>query len=345
VKRSLFLSLSLMTMATISAEDQPSTAAATSTAPGIQPQVPAEQPAPETHDSSFGHALGASASLEAGYDSNAVLLPDNNPTASNKSGLALGADLAAKLRLIDQEDKGVWTEGDHGERLELSVDGSFRDYPSESTARLLRGGIHLIGHERESWGDPGFVLGYNHYAIDGHSAADATNGNLFASHINKDYTNVDIVTLGAEWLRYTQEPDKTGTYVSLGYSHWYLLESGNIHRRLEAGLAVDADHSRLHSESFGGVIPEVGAYWRFGSGQKRGTYDLAANVNYEERWYGGADGFAEKQGIAAISSTLDAWVCSNSTVGIYASWNHRYSNFDPDAYNRYQVGARLTALW
>jgi len=343
VRRSLILSL--VTMAALAAEDQPAatgTAPTANTPPAAQPVMP-----DETHESSssLANSLGANLVLSAGYDSNAILEPTNDPTATDKSGAAFGVDATGKIRLVDQSGKGVWDEGDHGERLLASVDASYRDYPGVSQAEMLRGGVHLVGHERESWGDPGFVLGYNHYNIDHSSAADATNANIFASRIAKDFRNVNIATLGAEWLRYDVDPDKTGIYTTLGYSHWYMLESNNIHRRIEAGLAVDADKSRTRDESFVGLIPDIGGTWRYGAGQKLGTYDFVGSYTYEFRRYGSEDGTQEHQGISDLNASADAWLCNNATFGIYGDWTHRSSNFEANAYTRFQVGARLAANW
>lgn len=355
-RRLLLPVLSLLTAAGAAAEEPspaptpapasttpPAAASPDASLPAATPEAPVLPPA--TTSSGIGRVLGGMASVAAGYDSNVILSPSNNPTPTQKSSLALGADAAATLRLVDEGDHGIWQEGDHGERLRLTVDGMIRDYPSVSDAQLIRGGIHAVGHERASWGDPGFVVGYNHYDIDRKNAADAANGDLFASHVDHSYRQVDVGLVGAEWLRYYQEPDKTGVYGTVGWNHWYLLgEQADVHRRVEGGLAADVDHARTADNSFWGIIPSVGGRWRVGNGEHLGTYDGGLTVSYEARRYGKEDGMtAEHQGIAAANLTLDAWLCPNASAGLYYIWTHRSSNFTVDRYDRQQVGLRVTS--
>ncbi len=245
---------------------------------------------------------------------------------------------------MDEQGKGVWEEGEKGERLRLTVDGSIRDYPKQSQYQLIRGGIHLVGYERAGWGDPGVVVGYNHYDIDRKNAADAGNLDFFGSHIAK--AHVDIALVGVEWLRYIEEPDKTGIFGTAGWSHWFLVDASNVHKRVEVGLAVDGEKARTTPNNFYGVLPSAGAVWRFGGTDSRlGTYDTSLNANYEYRRYGSSGGQSEHQGIFNAQASADAWLCPNATVGLYVIWTHRSSNFSFDQYTRGQYGARLTASW
>ncbi len=91
--------------------------------------------------------------------------------------------------------------------------------------------------------------------------------------------------------------------------------------------------------------PNVGARWRLGNGEKLGTYDGTITGTYEFRRYGSSDGQAERQGIADVQATADAWLCSNASAGLYFIWTHRTSNFSIDRYDREQVGGRITATW
>jgi hypothetical protein len=205
--------------------------------------------------------------------------------------------------------------------------------------------VQAAGHERRSWGDPGFVLGYNHYNIDHETAADAVNGDVYASRIGASYRDVDILMLGCEYLRYPIATDKTGELGMLGYRHWFLMRPSDIRRRIELGLTASLYHARADYESWYGVAPTIAVLWRVGTGQRRGTVDLSGSASYEWRHYGEYAGVSEKQGLFGVTAAADAWTCSHSTLGAYAGYGHRESNFPIDTYSRFQAGLRLVAFW
>jgi hypothetical protein len=350
IRSALLPFLPILAAGALAAEDAPPAAtpapAATTPAGDANASASAAAAPPAAPSKPVGQVLSGMVSVSAGYDSNVILAPSNNPTPTGKSSAMIGADASATLDLIDHGDQGLWQDWGGGERMHLTVDGMIRDYPDQSQFQLIRGGVHLVGSERESWGDPGFVVGYNHYDLDRKDAADAANGDLFASHVGKDYRNVDVAILGAEWLRYIQEPDQTGGYGTLGWNHWLLLgDAADVHRRVEAGLSIDGEKARTSGQTFYGVQPDLGLHWRLGSGERLGTYDGALIATYEFRRYGSTNGQAEHQGIADVQATADAWLCPNASAGIYFIWTHRTSNFTFDRYDREQVGGRITATW
>lgn len=283
--------------------------------------------------------------LSVGYDSNILLEPDNNPSSSDKQGLSLGLDAKGTVRIIDAEGKGLSVASGHARRLSATVSLGAHEYSGHPEAELLRVGAQLMGHQRvQSW-DPGFVVGFNHYDVDRQNAADAINGDLFASRIAPSFEHVDIVLLGVERLIYPLNDNKTGTLLELGYRHWFLIERRDIHRRVEAGLALSSYQAGADFETYRAITPSLAATWRIGSGQRLGTCDLTGSAQYEFREFSSFAGITEHQDILGVSGACDAWVCANATAGVYAGVARRGSNLPSNEYTRFQAGVRLGATW
>jgi hypothetical protein len=315
----------------------------------LAPMLAAEEPtAPTANPTSpavvrpGAHPLTVAADLAVGYDTNVVFQPDVDPDTTDTEGAAISANASGTLRLIDRDGRGLASDHGRGRRLAASVGAGFREYPGHQEAELGRVSATIIGHQRFGAWDPGFVAGYHHYWLDRENAADVANLEAFASRIQGSFKHVDIVVGGIEALSYPEDSDKSGLLANLSYRHWYLPERKNIRRRVEFGISASAMAANAGSASYYGFGPGIGCVWRFGSGEKLGTSDLATKLDYEFRRYHG-DG--PRQGIFGASAGWDAWLCANATAGVFAAFTRRLSDERAEQYARSQAGVRLGVTW
>lgn len=312
------------------------------------PLAPA--PAPTTSDApaesgggSWGDAFGGTLGLRVGYDSNALLEPDPSPAATDSDGVAWGVDASGTLRLIDRRGRGLWAEGPRSRRLALTASAAYRAYPGRDEANLTRVGLRLAGHERRSFADPGAVITFHHYILDGETVADAVGAHVFASKIAGGHRAVDAVFLGGEYIVYADDDDKSGILGTLAWRHWFLASARDIKRRIEIGLALDVYAANAEWASWIGPRPHVGVAWRFGHGERLGTVDTAAALTYEWRRYGEYAGDNETQNIVALEGGADAWLCGWATAGVFAGYGRRDSSLVVNDYDRWQAGVRAGA--
>ncbi|MBA2479752.1 MAG: hypothetical protein H0V44_03740 [Planctomycetes bacterium] len=286
--------------------------------------------------------LTIAADLAVGYDSNAIFQPDVNPDTTDTQGAAIVANGSATLRLIDRDGRGLASDQGRGRRLAAGLGVGIQEYPGHPEAEMGRVSATMMGHQHVGAVDPGFVLGYHHYWLDRENAADVINLEAFASRIRDSFQHIDILVAGAEFLSYPQDEDKSGVLGSLSYRYWYLPERKNIRRRLELGLSASLMRANADYASYTGVSPSIAGLWRFGSGERLGTTDLSAKLDYEFRRYAGG---GPQQSIVGATAGWDAWICANATIGIYAAWTRRISEQTSEQYSRYQAGARLGVTW
>ncbi len=271
-------------------------------------------------------------SVGAGWDSNILLEPDVNPTASDINGLGVSADLKVGFR--------VWNRPELGQRITLSVDGGLAVYPSNHEADLGRFGGAISGTAKLGSFDPGIYAGAHRYWLDGETVANAYGLNPYLAKIWASH--VGVLTLGANWLDYPDEDERSGLLASLEYRHWFLLSPREVSRRIEVGLRGVNYGADSDEESFVGAVPFTGALYRIGAGQRLGTVDVAGRVSYEWRNYSDAD---DTQGIITLAGSADVWVCRVASVGVFAVYTDRSSDIIANEYDRTQVGARATVQW
>ncbi len=271
-------------------------------------------------------------SVGAGWDSNILLEPAVNPTSSDISGAGLSADLKVGFRVLNRPEVG--------QRITLSVDGGIAVYPDNHEADLGRFGGAISGTAKLGGFDPGIYAGAHRYWLDGETVANTYGLNPYLAKI---WTNhVGVLTLGANWLDYPEEEDRSGLLASLEYRHWFLLAPRVVTRRIEVGLRGVDYSADSDVESFVGVVPFAGALYRIGQGQRLGTVDVAGRVSYEWRNYSDAD---DTQGITTLAASADLWVCRVTAVGLYVVYTDRTSDLVANEYDRTQVGARATVQW
>ena len=287
------------------------------------------------------YSLGAM--LSGGYDSNVLHAAANTPTPSGQHSAALGVDAHATVRILDAPEHGLVTADTT--RLAASPSLGYDDYPGHEKERLLRAGGLVVGHQRFGTWDPGLLVSYNHYALDGKSVANVTSGEAFVSHIYPSYKNVDILTGGVQYLAFPTEQDRSGSLIGLGLRHWFLPTAKETRRRIEFGLAVSDYVAKSDVQSYLGITPSLGTSWRLGAVEPTtGTIDLGALAQYEYRGYRETNPLGnerERQQILSLSGNADYWLCRNATLGGYVGLTRRMSNIDPDQYTRFQIGARL----
>jgi hypothetical protein len=302
-------------------------------------------PTPRASTPDRWYSLGGT--LSAGYDSNVLLAADTTPSPSGQHSAALGAEAHATVRILDTPGTGL--VGDDTRRLALGASAGYTDYPDHESQRLLRLGGNLVGHQRFGAWDPGVLLSYNHYELDGKAAANVIGGDAFVSHLYPSYQNVDIATAGVQYLAFPRDHDQTGTLLGLGVRHWFLPYAKDTYRRIEIGLAGSDYLARAHDQSYLGFSPSLGAAWRIGADDPHlGTVDLGALAQFEHRGFRAVNPIGnerEHQQILSLTATGDCWLCANATLGAYGGLARRVSNIPGDQYTRFQVGVRLGVVY
>ncbi|MBA3686109.1 MAG: hypothetical protein H0W72_12850 [Planctomycetes bacterium] len=289
----------------------------------------AAQPAPLQR---FGGAI----SLGAGYDSNVVLLEDQNQVVTELDGFALSAAASGIWRAVARDET----------RINVMLTAADDEYPDHDEQRLLRVGGQITGLFRWRSVNPGFVVGADRFIIDGEGAATAISASATVASIRRDH--VDIAGVEAMQLDYDDIDSASGTLVLASYRHWFLLQPFAARRRVEASVRAGAFRAGTDDESYLTLRPALGWSWRFGAERARGTWDLATALEYELRVYDEAvpsESDAEVAHLAALGAETNWWLSSWLAAGAYARISARSSNIDNRDYSRFQVGLRLTATY
>jgi len=295
-----------------------------------------ERQASQSSQASDGRFSG-SVTLGAGYDSNILLLPEEDP----------GAD-AADSSVLSIDARLIWRAlKDSNRQVNIIGAAEYNHFPDIDDQDLLRYG--LLGTALFKWQgfDPGFAAGINRFAIDGENAATVVNASVSLNKV-VDARWVHIPSIDLYWFDYDDDEGASGTLLAAHYRLWWLFVPGKAHSRLEAGLRVGQYFADADQENYQTLRPAVGAVYRLGEAGTFGSWDLTARAHYDFRQYedaGGGYGGGEKLGIFITQVSADAWLMRNLTAGAYVRYTANQSDVDANDYDRFQVGIRSTLTW
>jgi hypothetical protein len=337
-------------------EPAPPVAPAAPVAPAGAAAAATETPPPPVSESAKGNdaqhlrqpaaspnkpkSFGLQAELSAGFDSNVLLDPSNNPQATNTSSAVLSGTVKGTWRVVNQ---GI-------NRLSLIGIAGIDDYPSFPKSQLLRVGAYATAQTHIGRFDPGLVIGAHEFYLDHKPAATLVTGEARVSQM----TAHELVMGSAigQYLNYNGQHEETGYLIAGNLRYWYMFNANDPRSRIEFGLRIGQYNAQRDDQTYGTVEPSVryaqhlpGRTWLHSVGE-----DFSLTGDAEVRWYhavpaGTTNEPRELRRIYTVQSAFDIWLWRFLSVGPYVSYNTRVSNIPLTGYERTQVGGRLIANW
>jgi len=276
--------------------------------------------------------------LDAGADSNVLYQDNSNPNATRDHSLDLGGDIRATYHAVQQAKAIVNVVGDV----------RYDDYPSIHDADYLRAGAAVVGQYHLDLFDPGMVLGYNKLYIGDAAVASVARVSVTATRIDSDRRNVESLIIDCQPVHYDHDQPDSGALYDVLLRHWWLFEPGSGRKRVEVSLGAGDYAANVGSSSYRSVTPGLAVKDRFDNPWLvGGPLDVAAGSQIEFRHYEdaypGLD--TEHQTIWSADASIDRWLSSSLSVGLYGIYTFRDSNIDGRSYRRFQEGVRLLATW
>lgn len=293
--------------------------------------VPVRRSAPQPKTESL---VSGYASLTVGYDSNVLQVSANDVSSTESKSLAASVDASVGVRIL------TTALG----RLTLAGTAGYDTYPSEHTADLLRyGGNLAAAFTSVGPADPGAVVSYSRFVLDGDAVANVTSFNPYAAFVGT--RQVGIIGLSAQYLDFLQQHLLSGKTYDATYRHWLLWDENVISRRLELSLRGAAFRSLDQRNDYMAWTPGAAVLWRFGDEPAPGTIDASLRTTWERRQYRDMDTPGEDQHIFTARASGDAWLTDWLTAGPYVATTHRESNNDFSVFRRLQFGVKTSASW
>jgi hypothetical protein len=285
-------------------------------------------------------AFGLQAELNAGYDSNVLLDPSQDPKATNTASSVFSGTL-----------KGTWRAINEGRnRLSLIAIAGIDDYPEFSQSQLIRLGGYATGQTHVGRFDPALILGGHRFLLDRKPAATLLTGEARVSQLTPHELMMGSLT--TQYLNYDHQHEETGFLIAGGVRYWYMFTANDPRTRLEFAMRVGQYNARRSDQTYGTLEPSArfalhlpGRTWLHSIGE-----DFSLSGDAEVRYYhavpaGTTGGPREIRRIYTVQSAFDIWLWRYLAVGPYVAYNTRVSNIPLTGYDRTQVGARLIANW
>lgn len=328
-------SLSLLLIAgTLIAADDPTPAPTPAPRPVV---TPATRPLHVAKVEEQPPVLRLTLILDAGNDSNVLLLPD---AASGTGASRDGSVMAGTEGRLDWRP---W----QGRQGFVKVGGvarqdNYLDAPIDTNRRFGANAIATCMNEARTL-IPALAVSGNRYQLDDETVADDGFGRLSLAW--RGSGSVDIVAIDAHRILYDQDAldDRSGLLWAGSVRHWFLVEDDQPNRRFELGLRGGRYGAHEDWQTYLTLRPDLTAVWRFGDNDS-GSWRLTAGTGIEWRRYVEVDpahADEERQLLWDIQGQLAYGINATSTVGPFAGFTRRLDNLDGRTYNRWLAGLRL----
>ncbi len=277
--------------------------------------------------------------VDAGYDSNVMLLPDTS------SGFGQTRDGSAVGGTEGRLDWHPWQSRQGFVKIGgVARQDNYADAPIDTNRRS--GGNLVASYMNEARTlIPALAVSGNRYQLDGDTVADDGFGRLSLAW--RHTGGVDIVSLDAHRILYAQDAldDRSGILWTGSVRHWFLVEDNQPSRRFEAGLRAGRYLAHEDWQTHLTVRPDVSAVWRLGGeGGDAGAWRIVAGTGLEWRRYAEtATGQPERerQLLWDVVGQFAYGLNATSHVGPFAGFTRRLDNLEDRTYNRWQAGLRL----
>lgn len=283
-------------------------------------------------------ALSATLLLDAGYDSNVLLLPDTS------SGAGATRDGSPSAALEGRVDWRAWQD----RRGFVKLGGLARQDRYHET--LIDSNSHYGGNLIASYMNaertliPALALSGNRYLLDGDAVADDAFGRL--SLARRGLSHVDVLSIDAHRILYAPDAldERSGILWAGQLRHWFLVEDHQPSRRLELGLRVGRYVAHEDWQTYLTLRPDLSFTWRWGEGSDAGNWRLTAESGVDWRQYQVvAPGETEREQLLQWDNQaqLAYGLAAASSLGPYVGFTRRLDNLDGRTYNRWLAGIRL----